>query len=317
MGSIRRFALVTVLIVASDALLFAQTTEPTRDEQQQRDDTSIRSSSTEDAKAAEGRQAFFSAFEMYNAGNYAAAMKLYGDAYKTQSSNPRYQNEVAWAAATCPDEKIRLDIMAVGNAADACRATDYKNPTYLDTYAAALAEKGLFDKAVSWQQKAIELAKQDEKSSKQDLSSMQLHLSLYKRETPYREVPRPAIFAEYERIVGTKLSRTSLRQISDDHKSQLIAYLRKVPLVGYMEIDETVIDRHFDVLLLLLTSDSLGDGERCDWARKLSRLPSDQLKKLHYILINEREELDDLHRNGPSGPPLKIKHVPKTPPGSP
>lgn len=317
MGSISRFALVTVLIVASNALLFAQIAEPTRDEQQQRDGTSIRNSSTEDAKAAEGRQAFFSAFEMYNTGNYAAAMKLYGDAYKTESSNPRYQNEVAWAAATCPDEKIRLDIMAVGNAADACRATDYKNPTYLDTYAAALAEKGLFDKAVSWQQKAIELAKQDEKSSKQDLSSMQLHLSLYKRETPYREVPRPAIFAEFEKIVGKQLSRTSLRQLSEDQQTRLIAYMRKVPLVGYMEIDETTVERHYDVILLLLTSDSMGDGERCDWGQRLSRMSSDKLQRLHDILIDERETLDDLHRNGPSGPPLKIKHVPKTPPGSP
>jgi len=64
-----------------------------------------------------------------------------------------------------------------------CELTDWNDADYLDTLAAAYAESGQFDKAVESQEKAIELAPDDEKAD------FETRLKLYQEGKPYREEP--------------------------------------------------------------------------------------------------------------------------------
>jgi tetratricopeptide (TPR) repeat protein len=107
--------------------------------------------------------------------NYDAAIRLdpekYVDAY----------NNLAWIFATCSDKQYRDGKRAVDCATKACELTDWKENVWFDTLAAAYAEAGDFDKAVEWQQKAIDLA--DERSK----DKLRSRLDLYKAGKPYRE----------------------------------------------------------------------------------------------------------------------------------
>ncbi len=66
----------------------------------------------------------------------------------------------------------------------ACKLTDWKNGSYLDTLAAAYAAAGDFDSAVKWQSKAMELVTVKNKAE------FQSRLALYETHKPYREEPR-------------------------------------------------------------------------------------------------------------------------------
>lgn len=71
---------------------------------------------------------------------------------------PEALNNLAWLLATAPDETLRDGKEAVRLAEQVCHATDYKDPRMLGTLAAAYAEAGQFDKAISTAQKALDLA---------------------------------------------------------------------------------------------------------------------------------------------------------------
>jgi tetratricopeptide (TPR) repeat protein len=89
----------------------------------------------------------------------------------------------AWIRATCSVDKCRDGAKAVEDATKACEWTYWKMPEFFGTLAAAHAEAGDFDKAVEWQQKAIDQAPEADKKNLQD------RLALYQEGKPYREEP--------------------------------------------------------------------------------------------------------------------------------
>jgi tetratricopeptide (TPR) repeat protein len=104
---------------------------------------------------------------------------------KARQINPRNalaDNELAfiWAAST--EAKYRDGRRAVEAATRACALTQWKNPVFLDTCAAAHAEAGDFDSAVRWQTRAIDLL--TDENQKADFRS---RLKLYEARKPYHE----------------------------------------------------------------------------------------------------------------------------------
>jgi serine/threonine-protein kinase len=91
-------------------------------------------------------------------------------------------NQLGWVWATCPDPDVRNGPRAKECATRACELTEWAEPGFLDTLAAACAECGEFDDAVRWQEKAIELADPDRAADYRG------RLGLYRTRKPARVV---------------------------------------------------------------------------------------------------------------------------------
>lgn len=103
-----------------------------------------------------------------------------GQARRTEAAKA---NNAAWRAATSPDERYRNADRAIEFAERACNLSDWKSAEYLDTLAAAYAEAGDFDRAIDWEQKAMELAPQRAAFQKR----AQERLELFRAGKPYHE----------------------------------------------------------------------------------------------------------------------------------
>jgi tetratricopeptide (TPR) repeat protein len=243
--------------------------------------------------AAEAETLYQAAQRAYFSGDYAEGIKKYRKAWLANPNRPlSYYNSIAWAWATCPDKNLRNSRVAVDVAHFMCEKTKFDDPFYLDTYAAALADTGDFTNAVKWQQKAVELAPTAKTFPKRELASSQLRLELYKQRRPYYEVPENAILDQYKKIVGKRLSKASLRQITADQKAELKSYLLNVPECKYMQATNGLVIDRWDMVLLILTSESMDHEERQDWTQRLSDMTESEVQKLRNICLEEREKLD-------------------------
>jgi len=101
-------------------------------------------------------------------------------------TNPNALNHVAWKLATSPEAGIRNGALAVELAERACELTHYRETTMIGTLAAAYAEAGRFDDAISTGQKACTLA--SELGEPELLKRNQELLALYRAHLPYHEV---------------------------------------------------------------------------------------------------------------------------------
>jgi Zn-dependent protease len=119
-------------------------------------------------------------------GHYAAAEEDLLQSLRIEPRTTDAMNNLAWLWATCPDPQHRHGEQAVQYATDACRLTDWKEPLYLGTLAAALAEAGHFEMAIARQQKALE----NPAYQRQHGEMAQERLRLYRAGKPYREQPR-------------------------------------------------------------------------------------------------------------------------------
>ena len=89
-------------------------------------------------------------------------------------------NNLAWIYATCPSMIYRNGDEAIVLATKACELTSFKNADFINTLAAAYAEKGNFKKAIEFQIKAIEFVQDDQKPD------FLKRLELYQSGEPYR-----------------------------------------------------------------------------------------------------------------------------------
>lgn len=102
-------------------------------------------------------------------------------------NDPRAYREAGLLFAACIDAKFRDGKKAVEYATKACELDGWKNPQSLCILAAACAEKGDFEEAMTWQTKALELAADDAPKDE-----YRRRLALYKRRQPFREARDPS-----------------------------------------------------------------------------------------------------------------------------
>ncbi|MGD0208597.1 MAG: tetratricopeptide repeat protein [Verrucomicrobiota bacterium] len=122
-------------------------------------------------------------------GEFTDTVEHYRAALRLQPDSPEVLNNLAWLLATCPDARIRDGAQAVGSAERACKLTNYRQTIMVGTLAAAYAEAGRFDDAISTAQEACALA---EKSGEQNLMQKnQELLVLYRAHRPYHEAASP------------------------------------------------------------------------------------------------------------------------------
>ena len=106
---------------------------------------------------------------------------LWAASKAAESGEVKAWNALAWILATSENSAIQAGSNGVVFAEKAVAATDHKNPANLDTLAAAYAEVGQFEKAVSTEQEAIAL--QQIEAEKNDYTT---RLKLFEAHVPYR-----------------------------------------------------------------------------------------------------------------------------------
>lgn len=104
---------------------------------------------------------------------------------KAAPDKPAAINTLAWLLATTDDAEIRNHNEAAYLADQACKLTEYKNPSFLDTLAAAYAAAGRFDDAVATEEKVLAMLKKTRQKS--FISDAEKRLSLYKAGKAYIE----------------------------------------------------------------------------------------------------------------------------------
>jgi tetratricopeptide (TPR) repeat protein len=115
--------------------------------------------------------------------DYEKAIADFNEAMRIDPKDAVGFNSAAWLLSVCSDEKHRNGKKAVELGTRACELTHWKRQGYIDTLAAAYAETGDFEKAVKYQELALE-----------DAGYQQRHgawarkvLEGYKNKKPYRE----------------------------------------------------------------------------------------------------------------------------------
>ncbi len=96
-------------------------------------------------------------------------------------------NNLAWTFAISPDADFRSGAFAVKLAKRACELTHYRDADIISTLAAAYAEAGRFDDAISTGQKACALA--SKLGELELLKVNQALVVLYQTHQPYHEAP--------------------------------------------------------------------------------------------------------------------------------
>ena len=151
-------------------------------------------------------------------------------------------NGLAWRLATSTDPKQRSGRSAVALAEKAVAATNRKDPMIMDTLAAAYAEAGQFTNAVTVQQEAISLLKDE--AEKKDYASRR---KLYENNSPYRDAGllaeltsdrlRQGKFAEAE-LSARECLAIREREIPDDWRTFNVRSMLGRSLLGQKKYTE-------------------------------------------------------------------------------
>jgi protein O-mannosyl-transferase len=116
-------------------------------------------------------------------GKNSEAVSYYEQALRIDPDYAEAQNDLAWLLATRTPAEGGDPVRAVALAERACKFTDDRAATYLDTLAAAYAAAGRFSDAISMAQTAVQLA--DSTSQTQLVSKIHMRLQLYRANHAY------------------------------------------------------------------------------------------------------------------------------------
>ncbi len=118
-------------------------------------------------------------------GETRSAVEHYHKALQLEPDQPYVLKNLAWILATSRDVKLENPNDVVNLAARACELTEYNQPEFLDTLAAAYAVAGKFSQAIETAEKAINLA---EAAGSEGLAEeIRKRLQLYQAGQPYFE----------------------------------------------------------------------------------------------------------------------------------
>jgi tetratricopeptide (TPR) repeat protein len=123
-------------------------------------------------------------------GNGAEGVKWLREALEKNPGFAFAAERLAWVLATAPEDGLRDGPEALRLAELASRATQNQVPRMLTTWAAALAENGRFDEAVTVARQAQQLADATSASDPQVLAlanELSAHLERYERQKPVRD----------------------------------------------------------------------------------------------------------------------------------
>jgi Flp pilus assembly protein TadD len=132
----------------------------------------------------EGLKAYHNRAQQYTLkGQYDQATSDLKKALEINPKNTDAYNGLAWVLATANAPAFRDGKKALELALKACELSDWKNPEYLDTLAAAYARVGDFENAVKWQETVIgspEVAQQADLQAE-----LKERLKFYKEHKPW------------------------------------------------------------------------------------------------------------------------------------
>jgi tetratricopeptide (TPR) repeat protein len=120
-------------------------------------------------------------FVLARQGDLRGAVSHYRRALEIRPTLFHAATGLAWALATSVDASLRNGHEALAWAEHCAEATDYRDPTCLETLAAAHAELGDFEQAIRWQSQAVSLFPADHNAA------LRSRLRLYQSGAPYRE----------------------------------------------------------------------------------------------------------------------------------
>ena len=124
--------------------------------------------------------------------NYRKARKWYRRAVKAAPESPEVINEVAWTLAVSDMDKLRHPKYALRIMDDIMHSDENarSSPAYIDTWAAAHAATGNFERALELQREALNRAMESDSSSPQEIQAIQDHLQKFTNEqTVTEEIP--------------------------------------------------------------------------------------------------------------------------------
>jgi tetratricopeptide (TPR) repeat protein len=124
------------------------------------------------------------AYVLEEQGRSAEAKECYRQALRDQPTLAEHAEVAAWVLATNPDPHLRKGPLALRLAKQACQATAYQRPEYLDTLAAAYAENGRFDEAQVTVRQALDLLKT---TADGRAAVLEARLELYRQHQPFRD----------------------------------------------------------------------------------------------------------------------------------
>jgi tetratricopeptide (TPR) repeat protein len=118
-------------------------------------------------------------------GKYEQATQNLTKAAELKSDNIHVLNNLAWLLATVGDVSAEDANRAVEFAHRACKLTGYREPSILDTLAAAYAAAGRFNEAIATAQQAIDAAKANGRDKL--AGEIQKRIEIYRAGQPYRQ----------------------------------------------------------------------------------------------------------------------------------